>query len=65
MLPSLPKKRVRGTAVGYEVAIKDLQWSGVMTVTYAGGDRRDFKVTGSFDSASATRIQARYAEEDL
>ncbi|KAL8691868.1 MAG: hypothetical protein Q9218_002995, partial [Villophora microphyllina] len=31
------QSRVRGTAVGYELAAHGMKWSGTMTVTYAGG----------------------------
>ena len=59
------KTRVIGQAVGYRFQVKGLTWSGVMKITYAGGDTKDFDVQGSFDSASAVRIYTEYHEEKI
>lgn len=57
--------RTKGRAVGYRVEVHSLKWSGVMTITYAGGSKKQFDINGTFDSASATKIHTKYTEEPI
>ena len=59
------KTRCTGEAVGYRFHVSGLTWRGVMTITYAGGDTKNFDVQGSFDSASSAQIQTKYREEKI
>ena len=61
----LPKMRLTGEAVGYRYHVNGLKWSGVMTLTYAGGHTKDTDVEGSFDSVSSVKIYAKYSEGEI
>ena len=60
-----PHRRSIGKAVGYRYHIRGLKWSGVMTLTYAGGDKKHLDVQGSFDSVPSVEIRTHYSEEKI